>query len=400
MFNRIELKDSLSGKEIFREVYIPRTMRPFVADANQLTYNYPYPAESQVFVPHFQTSNSNYHKQYSVKLTSPSLRRPSSYLVDRPTKRTGPLAYSIAFDVSAETFMALLPKYLVPQDCLRSLGYPSESILLGNVTSKWEEQSHPPGEKVYVKTCSRCKRIFHVAADYYITREKCCHHWGKLKKINKNGLLSYECCGQEKGSKGCTESGFHVWSGPSNGISDAGYVSTKRNPMMNIFSYKDAYAVDCEMCYTVKGLELTKVTVVGMDGSVVYDSYVKPDHEIVDYNTRFSGITAQHMAMKNTRNIRQVQRDLMKFIHEGTILIGHALDNDLRALKLVHQNIVDTAHVFPHKNGLPCRRSLKDLTATILNRNIQIGAIGHDSYEDAVACLQLMFWKVKADFHI
>ncbi|XP_074029237.1 putative exonuclease GOR [Leptinotarsa decemlineata] len=156
----------------------------------------------------------------------------------------------------------------------------------------------------------------------------------------------------KKGSKGCTESGCHVWSGPSDRISDAGYVSTKRNPMMSIYSYKDACVVDCEMCYTVKGLELTKVTVVGMDGSVVYDSYVKPDHEIVDYNTRFSGITAQHMTMENTRNIRQVQRDLMKFIHEGTILVGHALDNDLRALKLVHQNIVDTAHIFPHTKGV------------------------------------------------
>nr|XP_023021277.1 putative exonuclease GOR [Leptinotarsa decemlineata] len=169
---------------------------------------------------------------------------------------------------------------------------------------------------------------------------------------------------------------------------------------MSIYSYKDACVVDCEMCYTVNGLELTKVTVVGMDGSIVYDSYVKPDHEIVDYNTRFSGITAQHITLKNTRNIGQVQRDLMKFIHERTILIGHALDNDLRALKLVHQNIVDTSHVFPHKNGLPYRRSLKDLTSTIVNRNIQIGALGQDSCERAVICMQLMFWKVKADFHI
>ncbi|XP_074028873.1 exonuclease GOR-like [Leptinotarsa decemlineata] len=283
-------------------------------------------------------------------------------------QKVGPLAHSIAFYVPTETFMALLPNYLVPRDFLATFGSPSESNLPGNVSSSWEEQSHPLGDKVYIKTCSRCKNIFRVAADYYITIEKCCHYWGKLKKISENGLLSYDCCGQEKGSKGCTESKCHVWSGTSDRISDAGYVSTKRNPMIKIYSYTDAYAVDSEMCYTVKGLELTKVTVVGMDGSIVYDSYVKPDHEIVDYNTRFSGITAQHMTLKNTQNIGQVQRDLMKFIHEGTILIGHALDIDL--------------------------------TSTIVNRNIQIGALGQDSCERAVTCMQLMFWKVKADFHI
>lgn len=44
-----------------------------------------------------------------------------------------------------------------------------------------------------------------------------------------------------------------------------------------------------------------------------------------------------------------------------TILIGHALDNDLRALRLVHQRVVDTAALFPHARGLPYRRALRDL---------------------------------------
>ena len=72
------------------------------------------------------------------------------------------------------------------------------------------------------------------------------------------------------------------------------------------------YGLDCEMCYTPAGLELTKVgagfnldfrwfttflqvTVVGIDGRPVYESLVTPDNEIIDFNTRFSGIAAKDL---------------------------------------------------------------------------------------------------------
>ena len=73
------------------------------------------------------------------------------------------------------------------------------------------------------------------------------------------------------------------------------------------------YGIDCEMCYTIAGLELTKVcfkknpnyffcfsqcaqvTVVGVDGRPVYESLVLPDSQVADYNTRFSGITQKDL---------------------------------------------------------------------------------------------------------
>ena len=72
------------------------------------------------------------------------------------------------------------------------------------------------------------------------------------------------------------------------------------------------------------------------------------------------------------KNIKEVQNDLMGFINADTILVGHGLENDLRALNLIHGTILDTAVVFPHFNGLPFRRSLRSLVSSYLKRDIQV----------------------------
>lgn len=75
-----------------------------------------------------------------------------------------------------------------------------------------------------------------------------------------------------------------------------------------------------------------------------------------------------------------------------TILIGHSLDSDLTAIKLAHPSIVDTSIIYPHPRGPPCKSSLKFLAQKYLNREIQKGhgSKGHDSIEDAKACLDLV----------
>lgn len=41
-----------------------------------------------------------------------------------------------------------------------------------------------------------------------------------------------------------------------------------------------------KQCYTKQGLELTRVTVIDSEMKVIYDTFVKPESKVVDYNTR------------------------------------------------------------------------------------------------------------------
>ena len=75
------------------------------------------------------------------------------------------------------------------------------------------------------------------------------------------------------------------------------------------------------------------MTVINSDLKTVYDALVRPERKIVDYNTRFSGITRQQMhGVKTT--LRDVQAVLLSMFNDRTILIGHSLESDFIALKV------------------------------------------------------------------
>ncbi|RKF58909.1 putative exonuclease [Erysiphe neolycopersici] len=158
----------------------------------------------------------------------------------------------------------------------------------------------------------------------------------------------------------------------------------------------EVLAIDCEMCLTGESeFSLTRISVVGWDGSVVLDELVRPEKPIINYLTQYSGITEEKLKNVDT-TLADIQKKLVKLLHPRSILIGHSLNSDLTALKLTHPYIIDTVIIYPHPRGPPLRCSLKWLAQRFLSREIQKGGgtigsgAGHDSIEDAKTCIDLV----------
>lgn len=109
---------------------------------------------------------------------------------------------------------------------------------------------------------------------------------------------------------------------------------------------------------------------------------------------RFSGISAVKLDPVTT-TLKDIQERLLKLLTPQTIILGHSVNSDLSALKMTHPFIIDTSILYPHPRGHPLKSSLKWLAQKYLSREIQKGhgTLGHDSVEDARACLDLVKMK-------
>nr|CDS25718.1 rna exonuclease 1 [Hymenolepis microstoma] len=288
----------------------------------------------------------------------------------RPTRTESVPAIVGEFHLYPRASYADFEPFLLEEKQLKSNGFPFPDTSPGKAMFfSIEPTENSP------TICVRCKKV--------ITQiqSPCIYH--KLKAKPNATLTS--CCKKRLSSPGCVSRPYHVHM--YNKFNDLENYIQFGPPLPRLENDVNVFAIDCEMVYTDFGFELARATVVNVSGEVVYDQFVRPSGALLDPNTEYSGLRAEDIEQATTR-LADVQNDLKTILDSDSILIGHSLENDLIALKIIHQKVVDTSVVFT-MDILPNRkRSLKHLTKLYLNRNIQV--VCHDSAEDAKACINLM----------
>lgn len=342
---------------------------------------------------------------------SPVTKEPGSVAKRKPQSHEevlgGRLAATTSFTVNrtgkqqeekliGATLYRKMKAYLMTEEQLQQHGYPRPNPEAAGKAVVYNQPEKKGVADPFSKICCRCGAEYKVNVNgSCVRKEECSFHWGRLRrhKVAGGWETNYSCCAAAVGAPGCQTAKQHVQDGRKESLD--GFVSTFSKPLPPDGN-AGVFALDCEMCYTKQGLELTRVTVIDSEMKVIYDTFVKPESKVVDYNTRFSGVTAEDLESAAI-TLRDVQAVLLSMFSAESILIGHSLESDLLALKLIHSSVVDTAIVFPHRLGLPYKRALKNLMADHLKRIIQDNVEGHDSSEDATACMELMIWKIKED---
>lgn len=293
------------------------------------------------------------------------------------------------------------------------------------------------------EVCDRCQQRFQVfpgrrESDGALTSGgPCKFHWGRMYFPDRNPGETlrlpkrYKCCNQEIGeSSGCITHPDHVFkaSDPKRLAIIMNFAHTPENKGI---ANDRAVCFDCEMGYTTHGMELIRLTATHWpSGDLLIDILVKPFGEILDLNSRFSGVLPEDLMngpiwrpgdalIPEPRDEKapskdgevpvitklkvvsspKIARDLLfSQISPSTPLIGHGLENDLNAMRVVHPTIIDTILLFPHKAGLPYRHGLRMLMDRHLNKKIQQETgpkmLGHDSAEDARAAGELVHFKL------
>lgn len=181
-----------------------------------------------------------------------------------------------------------------------------------------------------------------------------------------------------------TSIGMRCYTASRRELEDNGYPLNERGflKLTGTSENPQVFAIDCEMHTGRKHdgtnvQEVYKISVVDHKGRVVYDKSVRPRYQPFGQSTA-----------AGTVSLTDVHNFFKSNFNSSTIIVGHSLESDFRALNIEHENVVDVSIVYPRKaNGE--KYSLKDLVKIYLGKDVQTRS-SHDSAEDAKAALDLM----------
>lgn len=158
-----------------------------------------------------------------------------------------------------------------------------------------------------------------------------------------------------------------------------------------------AIAIDCEMCETTDPVSgkmnpkaLCRISIVNAENpnDVLLDTLVKPEWPITNYRTWINGISAENLTNVEF-TLQHAQLFMNALCSEQTVIVGHAVHNDLFALQMVHHCVVDTAMLYSHTDINDGTPSLRNLAHGVLQARVMPDV--HDSVNDArvaLACAQ------------
>ncbi|CAG7959872.1 unnamed protein product [Penicillium nalgiovense] len=161
---------------------------------------------------------------------------------------------------------------------------------------------------------------------------------------------------------------------------------------------RQAIVLDCEMVI-VEGYRKELASLVVADlitGEILINHFVHPTNIVRNWQTRYSGITCAAMKAAVKENIairgwKAARTMLFDLMDSKTIIVGHAVYNDLNSLGIIHPTIIDTsiltADAVYRPLGRPLRRTwrLKTLADELIGQKIQSGKCGHSALEDTMA---------------
>ncbi|KAI2473179.1 hypothetical protein F4781DRAFT_419592 [Annulohypoxylon bovei var. microspora] len=404
--------------------------------------------EQEIAIKRFQIyANAIRNKIMTYKRMTVAQWKEERILVTKPSDTQSALDPPKPIDTGLTPIQEVefVPRLVWPFDGLQRFGYVSE-IPPDEDIEKARASVEASGN---IESCDRCTRRFQVFPGRreedgaLASNGTCTYHPGKIYYTERGpGKISqaqkkYRCCHQnvDDDSGGCATGPTHV------------FKTTDINRLASLLNFREtppnptipadrAVCFDCEMGFTVYGLELIRMTAVSWPSyETLADILVQPYGEVLDLNTRYSGVTPEAMAsaerwvpgkdhrptassvtdpvkpgmpeqkpkLKIAPDPKAARDLLFSLIGPDTPLIGHGLENDLNATRIIHPSSVDTILLFPHRRGLPHRNGLRMLMDTLLNQKIQQEADestpeGHDSAEDAKAAGELVRLKIRDEW--
>ncbi|CCX06536.1 Similar to RNA exonuclease 3; acc. no. Q5AL29 [Pyronema omphalodes CBS 100304] len=241
------------------------------------------------------------------------------------------------------------------------------------------------------------------------TTPTCSTHPGKqfqrLNRETNNQERHWTCCTtvevvsrKSKRKPGCNPLDKHTFEDLEGLAANFDFIETPA-PITGTPKRK-AVVLDCEMGGSRFGRsELIWVTVVDFyTGEDLVHDFVKPSTVIVDWRTQYSGVSekmANGLEAKNhfINGWQQARELLLQHIDSDTIIVGHALNNDLDQLRLIHHRVIDTALTIPRIMGK--KHSIQCLSLELLSKAVQNGTNGHDCLEDTLSARELLIWYLR-----